>query len=527
MKNQPLTLATYFFTSLALVGAPKWTDPNNPAEAGAPSAEEPGTILIPAKQPVRASQTRWKVEVKDAPEKNEMQTIENADGTTTIQLSPEINVGEEPAPASDNAAEAVAAPQVEASTYVPQPQMLRNGKPITLTPPTEVPAAKGQAVLQPLDENEAAAAPSGIIRNGKSVEMPTRGSREVKVEDTIDTPPPLAQAQVEPTTPPPAIQRNGQEVNLTDAPIQRNGKADAPSAPSLFRRNGKDVNLEPAADATEKPVLKRQAAPSLFGKTRSKNDPKMVIEPIIPERRTDEVLEAAEAAAVNSPLPAVNPLESNPLLPPIDPTAAPAGATPASGTNGADLDALASALGGASASSSTPPAANSAGTGDSTEKSDKPTSFIVNGEEAYAAAVANDYYFMPRGCINRPDGRGSVAQILPGTNSSMVNGVTMRQMQTLPGWGNISRNTFYLFSSKRGGPKPLAEGWTMKSVEITGSNWNWVAKPQEGARSAYLAIQLTGRRGGNEDTIASVSRLQLIGPPGAKDWKEAFKPAKP
>jgi hypothetical protein len=119
------------------------------------------------------------------------------------------------------------------------------------------------------------------------------------------------------------------------------------------------------------------------------------------------------------------------------------------------------------------------------------------------------------------DGRNTVAEIQPGIVYSMVQGPVVTQRRTLPGWGKVSENTYYLFTDARGRGKALARGWTVKDLVLTGDAFQWVSRPQAGGSSPSLAIQLAGARSGR-DSVVRLEGIVLQGPPDAKDWREAF-----
>lgn len=149
--------------------------------------------------------------------------------------------------------------------------------------------------------------------------------------------------------------------------------------------------------------------------------------------------------------------------------------------------------------------------------------FRVPGGEAWAAASAAGWKFFPQGARGPLNGHGTTAEIHPGVVSSTVRGPRMEQMFTPAQWGRISQNTFYMFADASGRAKRLSEGWTVVDVGVRGDPFEWVSRPKKGSRSPSLAIRLAGQRIAR-NSVVEITGLVLQGPPGAKDWREAFGP---
>ena len=151
----------------------------------------------------------------------------------------------------------------------------------------------------------------------------------------------------------------------------------------------------------------------------------------------------------------------------------------------------------------------------------KRTVFRVSGAQAWSEAAAAGWKFYPLGAQGARDGRNTVAQMHPGLNTSQVSGARMTQIKQVPTWGRISQNTFHMFAGADGRAKPLADGWKLLDLRLTGQHWTWVTKPKAGGTSPSFAVQLTGQRA-TTDTVVEVAELVLEGPPEAKDWRAAF-----
>jgi hypothetical protein len=150
-----------------------------------------------------------------------------------------------------------------------------------------------------------------------------------------------------------------------------------------------------------------------------------------------------------------------------------------------------------------------------------PTVFRVGGGEVWEVASRAGWKFFPKGAGGALDGRNTVVEIQPGIVYSTVQGPVVTQRRTLSGWGKVSENTFYLFTDARGRAKPLARGWTVKDLVLTGDAFQWVSRPQAGGASPSLVIQLAGGRSAR-DSVVRLEGMVLQGPSDAKDWRAAF-----
>ncbi len=148
--------------------------------------------------------------------------------------------------------------------------------------------------------------------------------------------------------------------------------------------------------------------------------------------------------------------------------------------------------------------------------------FKVSGGDAWAVASALGYKFTPSGASGSRDGRNTIAQMHPGVTTSLIKGPRMYQMRTPPTWSVASRNSFHMFCDNAGRPAPLAPGWQVGDLQISGENWRWLTKPQTGSQSPYFSIEITGGQGNGAYSAAALSQIVLVGPPGAKDWRLAF-----
>ncbi len=165
--------------------------------------------------------------------------------------------------------------------------------------------------------------------------------------------------------------------------------------------------------------------------------------------------------------------------------------------------------------------------GEATEPAAKPEAakkrvvFRVSGAQAWSVAAAAGWKFHPEGASGPRDGRNTVVQLHPGLTTSQVNGPRMTQIRQLGTWSRVSQNTFYMFAGADGRAKPLADGWKVLDLRLTGQHWTWVTKPKAGGTSPSFAVRLTGQRA-TTDTVVDVAELVLEGPPEAKDWRPAF-----
>lgn len=146
----------------------------------------------------------------------------------------------------------------------------------------------------------------------------------------------------------------------------------------------------------------------------------------------------------------------------------------------------------------------------------------VDGREAWEVARRAGFEFYPvlpdeaHILSGRRDGVATSLKACPSprdpcrTEAEVVQG----RLVALPCDGGCDDPVFELF-----GGRPLAPGWSLRRVEVTGGPWRWARPPTYGGRDASFAIRL-GPRGGHP-LQASVRRVVLAGPPGA-DWRDAF-----
>jgi hypothetical protein len=148
--------------------------------------------------------------------------------------------------------------------------------------------------------------------------------------------------------------------------------------------------------------------------------------------------------------------------------------------------------------------------------------FRIRGSAAVAYAKAAGYHFRPAGGFRDPQTGNMVAQSHSNAITSSMEGHRITQQPPLAGWTlpQIS-NVFYWFVDAKLRPAPLAKGWKLRGIQLTGSNWVWGARPQSGAPSASFAVQVIGFKNQPASTVELASLL-LEGPPGAKDWRAAF-----
>jgi len=147
--------------------------------------------------------------------------------------------------------------------------------------------------------------------------------------------------------------------------------------------------------------------------------------------------------------------------------------------------------------------------------------FRVAGAEVWEAARRAGWKFFPMGAVGARDGRMTVAEIQPGLIISSVDGPVLRQRGTPAGWGVVSENTFYLFTDAHGRARELAPGWTVREVRLSGAAFRWLTRPRAGGSSPSLAVRVAGARGGR-DSVVRLEGVVLVGPRGARDWKQAF-----
>jgi hypothetical protein len=165
-----------------------------------------------------------------------------------------------------------------------------------------------------------------------------------------------------------------------------------------------------------------------------------------------------------------------------------------------------------------------AGTGSAGEtpaEKSTPSVFRVTGAEVWEAARRAGWKFFPKGAVGALDGQNTVVEIQPGIPYSAVQGPMLTQRRTQAGWGKVSENTFFLFTDGRGQPRQLARGWTVQDLQLSGDPFQWVSRPQPGGTSPSLVIRMAGGRSAR-DSVVRLQGLVLQGPPGAKDWREAF-----
>ncbi|MBP7949283.1 MAG: hypothetical protein KA004_06470 [Verrucomicrobiales bacterium] len=154
--------------------------------------------------------------------------------------------------------------------------------------------------------------------------------------------------------------------------------------------------------------------------------------------------------------------------------------------------------------------------------------FRIPGAEATAVARTQGYRFSPAGGIGALDGLHTQARQFPNIVTSEVDGPRMMQLRPAAGWAIPQiANTFYMFTDARLQPAPLASGWRLRGIRLSGPNWMWAGRPQSGAPSASFALTLVAYRNRLPATIVTLDTLILEGPPGARDWRQAFVRTEP
>jgi hypothetical protein len=155
--------------------------------------------------------------------------------------------------------------------------------------------------------------------------------------------------------------------------------------------------------------------------------------------------------------------------------------------------------------------------------------FNVPGASVVEAARRAGYHFSPKGGKSLPGGAGMAAYqmvVHPDAPTSLVKGHQMTQFQPSRFWVvEHMTNQFHMFTDANGRPKVLKEGWSVQEVVLQGNQgekgWRWLTRPKAGAKSLSFSVELTAAHG--TDTIVQVVGARLIGPPGVRDWKEAFQ----
>ena len=141
----------------------------------------------------------------------------------------------------------------------------------------------------------------------------------------------------------------------------------------------------------------------------------------------------------------------------------------------------------------------------------------IPGELAWEQARINGFEFYPEALIGetvsspRDGDHTSLTKIMKGTLGTQ----TIRIAHVLGGRSFVMSDqrlvTFTLFGSRT-----LGNGWTVKSVEVSG-NFTYVSQPQASTEDLKFRIQV--KPGGS----ATVNKIVLNGPLGGH-WEEAFRP---
>jgi hypothetical protein len=151
--------------------------------------------------------------------------------------------------------------------------------------------------------------------------------------------------------------------------------------------------------------------------------------------------------------------------------------------------------------------------------------FKIPGALAVRLASSLGYQFSPEGGSHPRDANRTSARQIANTVTSEINGSRMIQYQPAAGWTipKIS-NTFYMFADGNLRPAPLAQGWKIRGLHLSGPNWGWVGQPASGAPTASFAVMLAASKNSPPGTVVELDYLILEGPRGARDWKAAFVP---
>lgn len=149
--------------------------------------------------------------------------------------------------------------------------------------------------------------------------------------------------------------------------------------------------------------------------------------------------------------------------------------------------------------------------------------FRVPGADAIVVARAAGYCFSPNSGKGPRDGIHTVAMQYGNLVTSEVDGVKMIQYRPPGGWSVATiSNTFYMFVDARLRPAPLAPGWMIRGIKLSGPSWQWHGHPAPGAPSASFAITIFGHKLAAGPTTVELTSIILQGPPGATDWRAAF-----
>ncbi len=150
--------------------------------------------------------------------------------------------------------------------------------------------------------------------------------------------------------------------------------------------------------------------------------------------------------------------------------------------------------------------------------------FRVSGTDAITFTQSIGYRFTPAGGAGRRDGVHTVASQFRGFLSSEVHGPYMSQVRPPIAWSiNELSNTFFMFCDDRYNATPLAPGWRIRGIRLTGPHWDWVACPRSGGRTASFSVKIIAYRNPRlPDSSVELAGLTLEGPAGATDWRAAF-----
>lgn len=149
--------------------------------------------------------------------------------------------------------------------------------------------------------------------------------------------------------------------------------------------------------------------------------------------------------------------------------------------------------------------------------------FSIPGPDLVRVAAQAGAVFMPRGGKPIKGGGNAAFQMAvhPGAMTSLARGHVMNQLKPQEFWViESSSNRFHMFVDAQGNPLPLRKGWSVEEVVLKGQNYKWIRRPARGAASPYFEVELTAFHHAN--TVVEIAGAHLIGPPGVKNWEEAF-----